>query len=559
MSEWDQFDNRNNENEEGNSLSGSYQSENSSDIYNTPDITRDTFTDVTTGETSAAEVVVEGTPVEETAESAPAPYNYNPYSYDRLTDNQNNGNPYDSQVQNDGRGTLHDNYPYGNRPYTVNQDIGNPYNNGQYNNAPYENNQYGGNPYNNSNQNGGVPYNNNQYGGAPYNNGQYGNAPYNDGQYGAAPYNNGQYGGAPYNNNQNGGTPYNNGQYGGNFHNNNQNSGNPYNNNGYNNPYGGQVPPNNNQYSPYAVPPQKNKNGLILGIVIAVIVLFLIAIFALAFRAMELFSEDRNSTRSSRSEYNFDYDDDDGWGVKPKQKDEDNDDDYDYDDWDYDDWYDDYDDDYDEDSEYYELHDDIRWDLSYSVKFDTYEDAGDIHENAYIAILYPVIVGDDVPNLDRLNDVIQDEIDFLISLADDLEEDVWADVDAEAYVTYMDEDRLSIVFHENMYVSDDDGYYEEAYYLWSLNIDMKNGVVLDNENLIDINDDFSVDFRQRSDIQNGEISYLTMMTDQEITGHFKSSDIIVFYTPMGLEIGFNYDQGWVTVTYEDYEQYLKVF
>ncbi len=52
---------------------------------------------------------------------------------------------------------------------------------------------------------------------------------------------------------------------------------------------------------------------------------------------------------------------------------------------------------------------------------------------------------------------------------------------------------------------------------------------------------------------------MTSMTDQEITALFNSPDIIVFYTPKGMEIGFNYDEGWVTVTYEEYEQYLKVF
>ena len=63
----------------------------------------------------------------------------------------------------------------------------------------------------------------------------------------------------------------------------------------------------------------------------------------------------------------------------------------------------------------------------------------------------------------------------------------------------------------------------------------------------------------RSDEQNGEIYSLTNMTDQEITGYFNSPDVIVFYTPKGMEIGFNYEDGWVTVTYEEYEQYLNVF
>ena len=88
---------------------------------------------------------------------------------------------------------------------------------------------------------------------------------------------------------------------------------------------------------------------------------------------------------------------------------------------------------------------------------------------------------------------------------------------------------------------------------------MENGVVLDNEDMLSIDDDFSVDFRTRSDEQNGEIYYLTSMTDQQITEYFNSPDVIVFYTPQGMEIGFNYEEGWVTVTYDEYEQYLKVF
>lgn len=552
MSQWDQFDNQNNENEEAGSASGSYQSENSADIYSTPDVTREPFTDVPAGDTSSADVVVDSTAVEEAADSTPAPYNYNPYSYTQYADNQNN-NPYGGQALNDGQSSPYNNYPYGNNSYNNNQSGSNPYNN-QFGNNPYSNGQNGGAMYNNS-RNGGNPYNNNQNAGAPYINNPYGGSPYNNNPYGSGPYNNNPYDGSPYNN----------GQYGGNSYNNNQYANNSYNNQ-YNNPYGGQIPPGNNQYSPYDVPPKKNKNGLILGIVIAVIVLFLIAVFALAYKAVSLLygNETGNRNRSSRNEYSFNYDDDDDWGVKPKNREDrdrdDNDDDDNDDDWyDDDDWdFGDYDDYYDEDSEYYSLHDDLKWDLSYGVDFEEYDDY-DYDEGVQIYISYPVIEGDDVPNLDRLNDAIYEEVEFLTDLADDMEEDIEFALYAESYVTYMDEEKLSIVFHENAYVSDDDGYWEEAYYLSSINIDMKNGVVMDNQNIISADDDFSVDFRQRSDIQNGEISYLTMMTDQEITDYFNSDDIIIFYTPKGMEIGFNYDEGWVTVTYEDYEQYLKVF
>ena len=120
---------------------------------------------------------------------------------------------------------------------------------------------------------------------------------------------------------------------------------------------------------------------------------------------------------------------------------------------------------------------------------------------------------------------------------------------------YMDEDMLSIVFDKRIY--SDLGLV--GVYLICVNVDMKNGVVLDNGDMLTIDDDFSVDFRTRSDEQNGEIDSLNYMTDQQITDYFNSDGLIVFYTPKGMEIGFNYEEGWVTVTYEDYDQFLKVF
>ena len=525
MSEWDQFDNLNNENERENAAPDTYTTENSADIYNTPNVvdspSEDTFDAEVVVETVDAEkvtdpeVVAENVPIQNTAETdAVVPYN----------------NPYGGQPQNNMQGNPYipvpNNNPYNHNPYS-NQYNGNMYGNNPYNNNQYNNNPYNGNPYS------GQPQNDNPYNGNPYS-GQ----PQNDN-----PYNGNPYAGQP----QNGG------------------QGNPYNHNPYGNDPSGIPPYNNNQFSPYAAPPKKNKNGLIIGIVIAVIVLFLVAVFALAYKAITLIDKEDDKARNEREEYRFD-DDDDDWGVERRKKnkdpepdDRDDDDDYyddDYydDDW-YDDWYDDYDDDwyddYDYDDEYYDLQNDIRWDLSYSVDFEDYEyDEGDIE----VFISYPVIEGDDVPNLRKLNQAIQDEVGFLQDLASDADEGEGFTLIALAYVTYMDEEKLSIVFDERIYTG-----YESDYYLYSLNIDMENGVVLDNQNLINTNDDFSIEFRERSDIQNGEGIPLSRMTDQEITKHFNSSDIIIFYTPMGMEIGFNHDAGWITVTYQDYEKYLKVF
>lgn len=410
-----------------------------------------------------------------------------------------------------------------------NEQDGNSYGNPSYAVNPYGNGPYGGNnPYGNGSNHGSNPYGNSPYGGGS----PYGNDPYR----GSNPYGNGP----SYDKN-----PYGNGSYGGN---------NPY---GSGNPYGGQ---GNNPYSPYAAPAKKNNMGLIIGIVVAVIVLFLIAVGALTYKAVSLYSEEKNRRRSARDEYNFD---DDDW-KKDRNRDlyddQDDYDDYGFDDYDdYGDYdFDDYDD-YDYDSEeYYTLHDDLRTDLSYSVEFEYYEYESD-YDNVEILVSYPVIESDHVPNLEQLNSEIQGEIDLLTGYFEEeyqqyLTEDDYFSALSTSYVTYMDEEKMSIVFSESAYSN----YYDDVF-LYCINIDMENGVILNNENMLSIDDDFSIEFRTKSDIQNGEISYLNMMSDQEITDYFNSPNLIVFYTPKGMEIGFNYDIGWVTVTYEDYEQYLKVF
>ena len=545
MSQSDQFDNLNNEQEEVSASYDTYTTDSSADIYNTPNVDGASSDSMPAKEIVVADGTVESMPAEEivdasaVVESAPVE---EPSSANIVVESVS---AEESPVQQ--------NFNQGNAPY---------------NNVPY-NNPYGANPYSGQKlQNNNGPYNNDPYNNNPYNTNSYNNNPYNSNQYNNRPGNN-QYVGNPYDNSPYGAqnaqniNPYGGYQYGNNQYGNNQ-----YGNNQYGNGPAGIPPYGNNQYSPYAVPPKKNRTGLIIGVVITIILLFLIAVFALIYRAMSFYSQDRDSDRGNRDEYRFDYDDDRRADRDQKDKDRDLDDhrdwfDYDEDDYDdsYDDDYDDWDDwdDYDDDSMYYDLHDDIRTDLSYSVDIEYFEYDTD-NDNVDIWVEYPVIEGDNVPNLDKLNEAFRDETDMLTELFEDEYKDYLTDDDSYfmaysvGYVTYMDEEKMSVVFDERIY-SD---YYMDVY-LYCINIDMENGVIMDNEHILSIDDDFSVDFRERNDIQNGEIDYLTRLTDQEITKHFNSPGVIVFYTPMGMEIGFNYDEGWVTVTYEDYKQYLNVF
>ena len=56
-------------------------------------------------------------------------------------------------------------------------------------------------------------------------------------------------------------------------------------------------------------------------------------------------------------------------------------------------------------------------------------------------------------------------------------------------------------------------------------------------------------FRARNTSQNGTVEFVDNLSDEELAEYLKDEEnSVMFYTPVGLEIGFNYDGGWVTVT-----------
>lgn len=213
------------------------------------------------------------------------------------------------------------------------------------------------------------------------------------------------------------------------------------------------------------------------------------------------------------------------------------------------------------DSEYYEFHNADRQDLSYQADFESYADMFGT-DNVLLSVNYPVISGNNQEDMDGVNRAVQREVEelkeYVSSVSEEIDRDSTFSFEAESYITYMDEEVLSIVYVEYGYL--DDEFYES--YVVSVNIDMESKMALTNSQMLEINDQFSVDFRNRSEKQNGEISYLYNFTDQEITDLLNDDDsLIIFYTPLGMEVGFNYDYGygWVTVTYKDYEKFQRHF
>lgn len=207
--------------------------------------------------------------------------------------------------------------------------------------------------------------------------------------------------------------------------------------------------------------------------------------------------------------------------------------------------------------------------LAYSVEMEEKEYEDDF--NTYIYYGYPVVSGD-VPNVDYINDTICAEWESLLeyyeedykgALPDYYGEDyeeygesdgIIAELDAD--VTYMSEDILSVVYQETIYYGEYLDYQMDVY-LYCLNFDMKNGQLLENTGMLNIDEDFVKEFRERSEKQNAD-SVLDYYDDEDVMNYLEDAySLILFYCPQGMEIGLNVDEGWVTVTYPDYEEYLR--
>ena len=174
-------------------------------------------------------------------------------------------------------------------------------------------------------------------------------------------------------------------------------------------------------------------------------------------------------------------------------------------------------------------------------------------------IHYPVVTGELIDS-ESINHIIQKEIEeveeYMESVSEWISDEESFRFEAESYVTYMDEDILSLIYAEKGLLN---GSTYETYII-SVNIDMESGMALTNSQMLHIDDAFSIDFRDRCEKQNGKIDSLSMYSDQDITMLLTDdSSLIIFYTPLGMEVGFNYYYGWVTVTYQDYQEYQSHF
>lgn len=207
---------------------------------------------------------------------------------------------------------------------------------------------------------------------------------------------------------------------------------------------------------------------------------------------------------------------------------------------------------------YTEIYSDIRDDLDYQVEMKYGDFVPEGYPYAYVNVSYPQIMGD-MPNIDYLNEVLEYEYSYFVeyfeeNLRDYMEEESYYYCFSEAFVTYMDEKVMSVVFREQVQL---DTY--GLINLYCVNINVEDGVIMNNTELLNIDKEFAIDFRNREILENGD-ELLTYYSDQEILNMLQDPDyLIIFYTPMGMEVGLNMMDVIIYVTYSDYERFISGF
>ena len=212
-----------------------------------------------------------------------------------------------------------------------------------------------------------------------------------------------------------------------------------------------------------------------------------------------------------------------------------------------------------QDTYYSYLVDAIDTSLSYGIEKENYSYA-DEEKNVDIQIEYPLINGDSIINQEKINEQISAAAEFYLKnyAAHPEKGNVSScQIKVQGYVTYMSEETLSVVLDER-FSTPDISYLD----LYCINVDIPSGQVLDNSNIVTYSEELAKEFKKISRNQNGEVKAVEALSDEEIKEYLQD-DVsgIIFYTPVGLELGINYvmdsQSGWVTATIKDYEKYIR--
>ena len=189
----------------------------------------------------------------------------------------------------------------------------------------------------------------------------------------------------------------------------------------------------------------------------------------------------------------------------------------------------------------------LRYDLSYSVLFMEYSNA----DNS-VSCIYPKLKGNK-NSIDYINQLFYN---FAVETKKTAENNA-CHVQSQSYVTYMDENIMSVVFTE-VYTKGNNANYE-AIYCYTLDMSADEFKLYKYE-LSDTSDEFLEELEARCLKESpNDASYLfgnyskDDIRDDILT---KADGLVAFYTPLGMEIGINYDGYWCCATFKDYTNYI---
>lgn len=196
------------------------------------------------------------------------------------------------------------------------------------------------------------------------------------------------------------------------------------------------------------------------------------------------------------------------------------------------------------DDEYYEeFVNSIDNSLDYHVlwkEISVYPDADDDYSSYYAG--YPVLTSAD-GRFDRANELLEQ----MGRRYEDVYRGYENGGNCTGLVTYMDEEKVSVVFEYYLYGEDE---MEAA--IGAVTFDAVTGEEIPYSDMLEIDDHTVMQFRTRNDYQNSPNSSIDEMSDTELKEYLSDDEKrVLFYSPVGLEIGFNYPDGWVTVTLKD--------
>lgn len=276
----------------------------------------------------------------------------------------------------------------------------------------------------------------------------------------------------------------------------------------------------------YAAPVKQKNHTAAIVITVTAIVFLVLGLLAAVF--VSVVNSTRDSIRSSERRPGDSYDDF------------------------YDDYYGGYDDGYDygyyepdEDDPYYqEIVDYTRTDLDYGIQWVAESvDPDDSDDECTYYTTYPILEKENSSLFDAVNEEIRQEaVAYRTSY-----KEYDGGISTFGYVTFMDEEKISIVFKHNFY---NKNVTEVTLAARTFRID--TGEEIMPEEMTEIDLDLAMRFQSQDKLQNDGVEYVQDLTGEELVEILKDPRrAVFFYTPVGLEAGFNYENGWVTVTLKE--------